>query len=174
MAKEWLRNSLIKLRSPEPEDLELMYRMENDTELWSSGSTTLPYSRHTLRSYLEQTRQDLYSERQARFVIELADGKAAGMIDLVDFDPHNLRAEVCIGLLGEYRNKGIGKESLALLCDYAINFLHLHQLYTYIETDNHASIALFCGAGFKETARMKDWLKSEKEYLDVLFLQLIK
>ena len=80
----WLKNERITLRSPEPEDLELMYAMENDTTLWSVGNATLPYSRYTLRAYLEQSRQDLFSEHQARFVIDLAGGEATGMIDLAE------------------------------------------------------------------------------------------
>ena len=140
------------LRSPEPEDLELMYAMENDTTLWSVGSATLPYSRYTLRTYLEQSRQDLFNERQARFVIDLADGEAAGMIDLAEYDPLNSRAEVCIGLLGRHRGKGIATESLQLLCQYAFKKLHIHQLYAYVPCWNSESIALFENNGFVKSA----------------------
>lgn len=174
MTKEWFKSNILSLRSPEPEDLELMYRMENDAQLWSVACNALPYSRHTLRTYLKNTQQDIYSEHQARFVIELNNGEVAGMIDLVDFDPHNRRAEVCIGILGEYRNLGIGREALSLICKYSIEYLHLHQLYAYIETDNDASIALFTAMGFKETATLKEWLHRDKKYCDVLFLQLIE
>ena len=80
MNTTWLKDDAISLRTPEPEDLELMYAMENDTTLWSVGNTTLPYSRYTLRLYLEQSKQDLYAERQARFVIGVEDGEAAGNI----------------------------------------------------------------------------------------------
>ena len=62
MKDQWLKDETITLRAPEPEDLELMYAMENDTTLWSAGNATLPYSRYTLRAYLEQSRQDLLSE----------------------------------------------------------------------------------------------------------------
>ena len=94
MTKKWLENDKVKLRAPEPEDLELLYNMENDTTLWSVGDTMLPYSRHTLRAYIEQTRNDLYTEQQARFIIELPSGETAGVIDLADYSPHNGRAEV--------------------------------------------------------------------------------
>ena len=87
MKDQWLKDNIVSLRSPEPEDLELMYAMENDTTLWSAGNATLPYSRYTLRAYLEQSSQDLITERQARFVIETAEGVKAGMIDLADYDP---------------------------------------------------------------------------------------
>ncbi|MBR3884330.1 MAG: GNAT family N-acetyltransferase [Bacteroidaceae bacterium] len=173
MQYEWLKNERMCLRSPEPEDLELLYRMENDTALWSVGNSTQPYSHHTLREYLITSKQDLYSERQARFVIELTNKESVGMIDIIEFDPHNLRAEVCIGILKEYRNQGIGKCALGLLMDYALRFLNLHQVYAYIPTENEASKKLFSGKGFVHTATLQQWKKTEKSYCDVMLFQHI-
>ena len=171
MKNQWLKDETITLRAPEPEDLELMYAMENDTTLWSAGNATLPYSRYTLRAYLEQSRQDLLSERQARFVIETVGGERAGMIDLADYDPINSRAEVCIGLLGCYRGKGIATRALQLLCTYASERLHLHQLFAYIPEWNEESFTLFEKNGFKKTAILKDWLKEKKGFVDVILMQ---
>lgn len=173
MHSTWLKDDIIKLRAPEPEDLELMFAMENDTSLWCAGNATLPYSRYTLRSYLEQSRQDLLAECQARFVIELVDGIGAGMIDLADFDPINSRAEVCIGILGKYRDKGIATRALQLLCHYAEKKLHLHQLYAYIPVWNDTSRKLFAKAGFKESSILKEWQRCEDGYFDVILVQKI-
>ena len=171
---QWLRNERIELRSPEPEDLELLYKMENDTRLWSIGCSTLPYSRHTLRAYLEQSTQDLYAEGQARFIITLHSGESAGMIDLANFDPHNSRAEVCIGILDSYRQQGVASEALSLLTSYALDFLLLHQLYAYIPVDNEASLQLFKKVGFEVTAELKDWIRNNAQYKDVYLVQKIK
>ena len=173
MNSSWLKDEEITLRAPEPEDLELMYTMENDTTLWSAGNATLPYSRYTLRSYLEQSRQDLLSERQARFVIETNDGDA-GMIDLADYDPINSRAEVCIGILGKYRGKGIASRALQLLCQYATGRLHLHQLYAYVPVWNSDSIRLFEKAGFAECSTLKDWQRTKDGYSDVKIMQKVE
>ena len=169
----WLKNERIVLRTPEPEDLELMYAMENDTALWCVGNTLLPYSRYTLRTYLEQSKQDLFAERQARFVIELTSGEAVGMIDLADYDPLNSRAEVCIGMLGEYRGKGIASEALQLLCEYSFKRLHVHQLYAYVGTENLDSHKLFAKQGFVEAAVLKEWLRGETGFSDVILMQRI-
>lgn len=169
----WLKSDNIILRSPEPEDLELMYAMENDTDVWCAGDTLLPYSRYTLRAYLEQSKQDLFSERQARFVIELCGGESVGMIDLVNYDPLNSRAEVCIGLLGIYRGKGIASEALELLCEYCFRRLHFHQLYAYISTENYESRNLFAKKGFLESVILKDWLRKETCYSDAILVQKI-
>ena len=169
----WLKSETVMLRTPEPEDLELMYAMENDTALWSAGDTLLPYSRYTLRAYLEQSRQDLYAVRQARFVIALPGGKAAGMIDLAAYDPLNSRAEVCIGLLGKYRGQGIASEALRLLCEYSFKRLHIHQLYAYVGCENADSCNLFAKQGFVEVAVLKEWLRCENGFSDVVLMQKI-
>lgn len=174
MNREWLKDECIILRAPEPEDLELMYAMENDTALWSAGNATLPYSRYTLRAYLEQSRQDLMTERQARFVIELNSGAAAGMIDLADYDPINSRAEVCVGLLGQYRHRGIASRALGLLCQYAFCRLHLHQLYAYVPCWNSDSVKLFEKAGFAHCSVLKEWQRTTDGFTDVFLMQKTK
>ena len=173
-ANKWLLGENLRLRAPEPEDLELLYKMENDTALWSVGNSTLPYSRYTLRNYIEQTSNDLYAERQARFVIELRDGSTAGMIDIADYSPFDARAEVCIGLLGEYRGAGIALEALKLLCDYAFGFLNLHQLYAYVPKKHEKSKKLFEKAKFAETAILKEWKRDGDNFIDISFYQRLK
>ena len=172
--KKWLANDNIRLRAPEPEDLELLYKMENDTTLWSVGNSTLPYSRYTLRNYIEQTRNDLYAEHQARFIIETNNGTPAGMIDLADYSPRDARAEVCIGLSGEYRGTGIAYEALTLLCDYAFDFLNLNQLYAYIPKNHEKSKKLFEKAKFTETTILKEWKHDGKKFIDISLYQLLK
>ena len=171
MNTSWLKDELISLRSPEPEDLELMFKMENDTTLWSIGNATLPYSRYTLRAYLEQSSQNLFAERQARFIIQLKNGERAGMIDLADFDPLNSRAEVCIGLLGKYRGKGIATRSIILLCEYAQKMLHINQLYAFIPEWNKESLKLFEKNGFKKSALLQQWQRTEKGFGNVFLVQ---
>ena len=174
MTKEWLRNAKISLRAPEPEDLELMFQMENDTTLWNIGNHTQPFSRYTLRRYIEESVHDIYTDKQIRFIIELPDKTAVGIIDIADFDPHNKRAEVCIGLFAQHREQGIGYAALTLLLDYAFNLLQLNQLYAYIPQDNRHSRNLFTKATFKETAQLQEWLRSEEEYKNVIMVQLLK
>ena len=99
----------IRLRALEPEDLELMYRIENDARFWRHGTTTVPYSRYALHEYLANSHNDIFADGQVRLVIErVATTEVAttegtteitpiGFADLVNFDAIHLRAE--IGLL---------------------------------------------------------------------------
>lgn len=42
----------IRLRALEPEDLDMLYEIENDRSLWNVGATNVPYSRYTLHDYI--------------------------------------------------------------------------------------------------------------------------
>ncbi len=167
-----LKNDKIILRPLEPEDLDLLYKWENDSAIWSSGNTMSPYSRYVLKEYIAQSHLNIYDLKQLRLMIELCrEGKAAGMVDLYDFDPHNKKAGVGILLDPEFQGNGIATESLRLLTEYAFSFLKLHQLYAYIAITNSRSKDLFIRSGFSVSGKMKDWISTESGFRDVFILQ---
>ena len=49
----------IRLRALEPEDLDLLYKIENDMKLWNVGATNVPYSRYTLHDYIATASNDI-------------------------------------------------------------------------------------------------------------------
>ena len=55
----------VTLRALEPEDLELLYHIENDDKLWNVGITNVPYSRFMLQEYSADTRFGLSEEEKA-------------------------------------------------------------------------------------------------------------
>lgn len=72
-----LENETIRLRALEPEDLELLYRWENNPELWSLGNTMSPYSRYILKEYIRESHRDIFDLKQLRLMIELRSTGAA-------------------------------------------------------------------------------------------------
>ncbi len=171
-----MRKSGIILRAPEPEDLELLYRWENDPEVWSVSNTLTPFSRYVLKQYLENTRHDIFEVKQVRFMIDLEEDSSPavtiGTIDLFQYDPLHLRAGVGI-LIKEkkHRRQGYAGQALDILLDYCFHTLQLHQVFCNISEDNEASIQLFRSRGFIETGRKKEWLRKEGRWLDELFFQ---
>ena len=73
----------------EPEDLDLLYEVENNPALWGLGITNVPYSRYVLHDYLSQSSGDIYVDKQVRLMIENTLGQVVGMIDLTTFDPNS-------------------------------------------------------------------------------------
>ncbi|MFT4832318.1 MAG: diamine N-acetyltransferase [Psychroserpens sp.] len=162
------------LRALEPEDLDFLYELENNTELWEISGTTVPYSKHLLQLYLDNAHKDIYEAKQLRLCICNSFDKAVGLIDLFDFDPHNHRAGIGIVILEEKdRNKGLGLEALQLLENYAFNGLHLRQLYANVLADNEGSINLFKKMGYREVGEKKDWVLHNNEYKGEILFQKI-
>lgn len=161
----------ISLRAIEPEDLDLLYHIENDESLWNVGATNVPYSRYVLRDYIANTASDIYKDRQLRLIIENGEKETVGIVDLVNFDPRHLRAEIGIVIRKEFRGCGYAKDTISSLQDYARNILHLHQIYAYSDIHNSVAVRLFCDVGFCEAAVLKDWLTTPNGYTDAVLMQ---
>lgn len=174
MKTSYLNGEKVRLRAVEPEDLEVMYEMENDPEMWDISNFVEPYSRHLLREYIEQNCNDVFADKQLRLMVELKENHTiAGTIDLDNFEPRHRRAGVGIAIRRAYRGQGIAQEALELLIDYTGRFLRLHQLYAYIPVENEVSRRLFRAAGFREVTVLEDWIWKENRYASVILSQRI-
>ena len=65
MRQSFLINDRIYLRAVEPEDMDVMYEMENDPSMWDISNFTVPYSRYVLRQYIEGSQCDVFADKQA-------------------------------------------------------------------------------------------------------------
>jgi len=165
----------IKLRALEPEDLELLYEWENDDSNWIISNTISPFSRFTLKRYLENSHKSIYETGQLRLMIDhISEKVTIGTIDLFDFDPFHKRAGIGILIANEeYRRKGFASMALTCLSAYCFRTLHLHQIYCNILGSNSESMELFRKHGFVETGIRKDWILASDGYLDEHIFQLI-
>ena len=168
-----LKSSKLKLRAVEPEDLDLMYLIENDTELWPLGQTSAPFSHYALKQYIAESSNDFFHDRQLRLVIETADGTSVGFVDLQNYEPLHHRAEVGIVVVPEQQRRGLATEALRLLAKYVSAHLGIHQLYALVPDGNTASKALFKKCGYRQTATLQDWLNTPAGWGAVLVFQLI-
>ena len=159
------------LRALEPEDLDLLYQIENNRELWQVGATNVPYSRYTLHDYIATSSDDIFADRQVRLIVENEQGEAVGIADLVHFDPQHQRAEVGIVILPAFRRKGYAAAAIQALCNYAIRIVHLHQLYAVTDQTNVAAVSLFKKEGFTTQNVLSEWLFDGRKYHDAVLMQ---
>lgn len=165
----------IKLRALEPEDLELLYKWENDESYWVISNTVSPFSKYTLKRYLENSHRNIYETGQLRLMIDIAAGnKTIGTIDIFDFDPFHNRAGLGILIADDAeRRKGYASMALQCLIEYCFTTLQLHQVWCNILSNNRESMELFIKMGFKEIGLKKEWIKTPQGYLDEHLFQLI-
>lgn len=160
-----------RLRAPEPEDLDCMMQFENAPSLWEVSNATGPYSRFYLKQYIETNKNDVFSDRQLRLMIESPEKQVVGIIDLFNFDPFHNRAEVGVVVKEEVRQQGVGYLALELLTIHCFEYLGIRQLYATIDVTNQACRKLFLKCGFEECAYLKDWMRTGNTYRDVVMVQ---
>ncbi|GAA4048842.1 GNAT family N-acetyltransferase [Hymenobacter glaciei] len=164
----------MNLRALEPEDLEFLFALENDPDIWGVSDTLAPVSRHTLREYLEHASADFYVVRQLRLVITTDIGSPAiGIVDLFDYDPLHQRAGVGIIILASERRHGYARQALELLKEYARSVLRLYQIYATVGADNAASLKLFRAAGFRRVGIRHGWLRTADGWVDAVEWQCL-
>lgn len=170
MTELLLTDGRVALRAPEPEDMDVLFRVENDESLWAVSCNAAPYSKAQLEQYIRESVHDLFAEHQLRFVIE-CDGAVAGFMDLTDIDAIQAHAQVGVALLPEYRGRGVASAALGLLCRYADRRLRLMQLVSYVPLCNEPSLHLFEKAGFERVGLLSEWMWSGERFEDVILLQ---
>ena len=154
------------MRKIEPSDLPFLYQWENDATMWADSDTHNPLSRHDLHQYIENTTGDIYRDGQLRLIIEESQlstlnsqlsTKIVGCIDLFDFDARNRKAAIGMYIAPDARGKGVGKQAVQLLLDYAFNFLHLRMVYAIISVNNVACSRLYEQMDFLPSSPLRAW-----------------
>ena len=154
------------MRKIEPSDLPFLYQWENDATMWADSDTHNPLSRHDLHQYIENTTGDIYRDGQLRLIIEDSQlstlnsqlsTKIVGCIDLFDFDARNRKAAIGMYIAPDTRGRGVGKQAVQLLLDYAFNFLHLRMVYAIISVNNVACSRLYEQMDFIPSSPLRDW-----------------
>lgn len=170
-----LNNDTLYLRALEPEDLEVLYKWENDTDVWKFGSAISPYSKFALRQYIEDAQTDIFYSKQLRFMIVLHEGETTvGTIDLYDFDALNSRCGVGIYIDPACRKNRYALQALNLLINYAFHFLKINQLYAVIPESNISSIKLFQSTGFSQSGVLQEWVSYDNEFENAIIVQKLK
>ena len=86
-----LQGKLVFLRALEPCDVDLLYKWENDPEVWTISNTLKPFSRYTLEEFIRVSVVDIFESKQLRLMInEVKSNNTVGIIDIFEFDPFHL------------------------------------------------------------------------------------
>ncbi|MCM1366439.1 MAG: GNAT family N-acetyltransferase [Prevotella sp.] len=156
------------LRPLEPEDVDLLYAIENDSENWDVGDTVAPYSRDILLRYATTYEPDPYISGQCRLVIaDLDDNSPVGMLDFFEISRYNSHAKLGIYILEPWRRQGYASDAIEIAKLFASKSLCLKQLLVEITFDNLNSLGLFKKNGFLPVGRLFNWHRDK----DVELLQ---
>lgn len=106
-------------------------------------------------------------------VVELENEELAGAAVLWGIDTHNRSAHLGLSLRPSFRGRGLGTDSVRVLCAYGFTVLGLHRLQLETLGDNMAMIRAATRAGFlrEGTLRRSSWVTGE--FIDELIFGLL-
>jgi RimJ/RimL family protein N-acetyltransferase len=163
----------IQLKVIEPADLPKVYEWKNDYELAGMiNAHPLPTATHQVQEWFEKNQAD---KNQVLFGIYLTEGmKFLGIIRLMFIDWINSNADLGI-YIGEKncRGKGIGKEAVALIVNYAFKDLNLHKINLKVSEANTGAAATYKACGFKTEGILKDQFWFNDKFENVLAMGII-
>lgn len=166
---KFLEDDSILLRAVEPDDADVMFAFESDSEQWRDNGMYAPFSRHNLRNYAENYDADPIRAGQLRLVIQYkkqpADGSTrpgpvVGLVDLFDISAVNRTAFVGIYVCPDLRRMGVASRALALIEEYSRQLLNLRMLAAKVSGGNLPSQYLFAEAGYEKAGELRDWILS--------------
>ncbi len=102
------------------------------------------------------------------------EGIPVGSVYIRDIDWNHNKAEYGI-FIGEEsaRGKGIGSQTAALMIQYCFEQLKLHRLFLRVFADNKQAIRSYEKAGFVQEAYLKDDVRIQGEYRDIVLMGII-
>lgn len=150
----------VVLRARKPSDVEVLHRelyedvanrVRSDERPW----VPVPVEQSTFRIREE------YPDDVAIFTVAAPDtDEVLGSCLLWGIDRHNRAAHIGMGLVPSARGRGLGGETVRLLCDYGFRILGLNRIGIETLTDNDPMIRTAESAGFvrEGTLREAGWV----------------
>ena len=169
-----IKGKLVLLRAIEKDDLPLLQKWANDSEIqYSLGGWHFPTNMEDQRKWFEST--DANSLNQ-RFAIESADFGLIGTANLVNIDWKNKNAFHGM-LLGDkdVRGKGFGVDTVMAIMKFAFEELGLKRLDGSMIEYNVASLKMYLGkCGWKEEGRQRSWYFRKNQYWDRIIVGITR
>jgi RimJ/RimL family protein N-acetyltransferase len=166
------RGQLVRLRGLEPEDWEVHYAWDQDSETGRMlDHVWFPNSQARARGWAERTSTQSGDGDRFHFAIEdLTNGELVGSIDTHHCDPRVGAFSYGIGVVPERRRKGYASEAILLVARYYFQELRYQKMNAEVHDDNPASIALHERLGFTREGTQRRMVYTGGAYHDqILF-----
>ncbi len=175
LESHFIEGDLLRMRELRLSDVnEDYYRWMNDPEATQYlESRFFPQSIEDIQSYVrgQQARRD-----SVIFALILKEGnRHVGNMKLGNISWIHRHADVGM-LIGEKDcwGKGVGREAMRLITDYAFGVLNLHRLTAGIYATNTGSLTMTLKAGWQEEGRRREMYFYKGEYVDSILVGILR
>jgi len=170
-----LRGERVTLRALSRNDLPRVWAFNNDlgVELAGGGDPPLPQSLERLQAEFDQGAAK-GGRDGASFAIEV-NGLVIGSCGLFNVNETDRTCELGIGIGDkEYWGRGYGRETIALLADYAFRLRNWRKVWLRVQGNNERAIRAYRACGFVEEGRQRAHVWSAGDYDDLVLLGLLR
>ena len=170
-----LAGKLVRLRAPEPEDLDTFREFDLDsdgTRRWDA--THLPVSRDAQRRWDEEDRSKRPTDDRTRLAIETHAGVLVGCTSVGMADRRNGVFSYGIGLGVQHRGQGYGTEAVILLLRFYFAELGYQKCDTVIYAFNEGSMRFHERLGFVVEGRRRRGVYTQGQYHDVVMIGMTR
>jgi ribosomal-protein-alanine N-acetyltransferase len=107
-------------------------------------------------------------------IVDPADEHFYGAIGIHDIHPQHRKAEIGFWLLPEYRGKGYIPEAAIRIIKHSFEYLRLHRMYAYVESENHNSKKVLTKLGFVYEGTMRECEIKDGKWIDLEIYALLQ
>lgn len=166
-----LKGKKILLRAIEEKDLEILREMINDEEFeYKVVGYSFPISTIQQKKWYETVNEN---KNNLKLVIEY-EGETVGLATIDEIDWKNRSAFHGMKLVKKVQGKGIGKDVVKTICNYAFNELQLNRLEGGMLETNLPSLKLYEKCGWKKEGLFKQYVYKNGKYLDYFPVAILK
>ncbi len=169
-----IEGKLVRLRAPEPEDTERLYRWINDREVTRTLMARYPYSMTFEREWIaDVTKKSAFTD--VVLAIETKEDVHIGSCGLHHGRPEDRWSELGI-MIGdkEYWNRGYGSDAMLTLVRFGFEQMNLHRIALGVFAFNDRAQAVYRKVGFVEEGRERDGYYQDGRYWDVLRMSILR
>ena len=164
------QTSLVRLRGVEPEDGDVFWEWNQDSEMARNLEFVWPpVSIAQVRAWAGTEAKRKLEDDSFRWVIENLEGTPVGFIHTHNCQPRNGVFKYGIGIAGPHRGKGYARAAALLVLRYYFKELRYQKVTVQMHSANGASRALHEGLGFVREGTVRRAIFTDGRYLDELF-----
>ncbi|WP_223558049.1 GNAT family N-acetyltransferase [Chryseobacterium lathyri] len=131
-----------------------------------------PYTGEHARFWMKMSRESFENNTGYTFAVRNKEGQILGAIGLHDRDDD--KAELGYWMGKPFWNKGYITEAAIALIDFGFNELQINKIYATYFLDNPASGRIMEKIGMEKEALLKQHLKKDGKYIDVMMYSILK
>lgn len=171
MSKNYWETERIRLRGVEPEDWEVHYHWDMDSDMVRDlGELYFPSSKTHAKRWAEETSKTRSDGDNLHMEIELLEtSDVIGVISSHHTDRRNGTFVYGIAIRPEFQRKGYASEAILLLMKYFFEELRYQKCTINIHSWNESSAALHEKLGFVKEGQHRRMIYTRGQFFDMIY-----